>query len=57
MTERDDERIDDALKATAERAARRERGEDPGPIVMYAKADGKMQRVDGRKFVLHLLKD
>jgi hypothetical protein len=57
MTERDDEWIDDALKEMAERATRRERGEDPGPIVMYAKADGKMQRVDGRKFILHLLKD
>jgi hypothetical protein len=34
------------LKAVCERAARKERGEPPGPTVVYTEVDGKMQRVD-----------
>ena len=38
--------IPDFIKATLERGARRLRGEDPGPTVMYTEVDGRMQRVD-----------
>jgi hypothetical protein len=45
MTENDDW-VHDFLKAVCERAARKERGEPPGPTVVYTEVDGKMQRVD-----------
>lgn len=46
MTTDDADWTDDSLKAVCERAAKKARGEDPGPIVMFAEVDGKMQRVD-----------